>query len=342
MASIKNGRALFNEIPSAYPEPGKTTVYDESETIDPETVPLNGGFIVKTLVLSVDPYLRGKMREASAKSYSASFEKGKPLYNYGVGVVLRSENSAVKVGDHVYGVFPFQKFFIRPSLEGVRILENKEKLPWSTYLGAAGMPGQTAFFAWKEYSQSKKGDIVFVTAGAGPVGSLVIQIAKSEGLKVIASAGSEEKLDFIRSLGADVVFNYKTTKTADVLEKEGPIDIYWDNVGGESLDAALKYANHKARFLECGMISDYNEKAPPVTNLVQIVAKELKISGFLVFSLAPKHIEWFYNEIPGRIANGELKILEDFKKGLEYGGHAIEDVQRGRNYGKSVIVVAEE
>ena len=110
-------------------------------------------------------------------------------------------------------------------------------------------PGQTAFYAWSEFSATKAGETVFVSAGAGPVGSFVIQIAKAQGLKVIASAGSEEKVNFIKSIGADVAFNYKTTNTLEVLQKEGPIDVYWDNVGGETLDAALATATTGARFL---------------------------------------------------------------------------------------------
>ena len=121
----------------------------------------------------------------------------------------------------------FQQYWIAPALsQGLRIIENKEKLPWSVYLGVAGMPGQTAYTAWKEYAQAKKGDTAFVTAGAGPVGSMVIQLAKADGLKVIASAGSEEKVAFMKSIGADVAFNYKTENTFEVLEREGPIDVY--------------------------------------------------------------------------------------------------------------------
>ncbi|GJE91334.1 NADP-dependent oxidoreductase [Phanerochaete sordida] len=342
MAPVKNGRLLFNEVPTGYPEPGKTTVYDETETIDLDNAPLNGGFLVKTLVLSIDPYLRGKMRDASVKSYSPAFEKGQPIENFGVGVVLRSENPKVKAGDHVYGIFPFAQYFIRPSFDGFRVLENKEGLPWSVYVGVAGMPGQTAYSAWKEYAKVQKGDVVFVTAASGPVGSFVVRLAKADGLKVIASAGSDEKCEFVKSLGADVVFNYKTTKTADVLAKEGPINIFWDNVGGESLDAALQYAARGARFLECGMISGYNGQAQPVNNLMMIVAKELQINGFLVFSLLPKYAEEFYREVPARIASGEFKFIEDVKKGLEFAGHAIYEVQAGKNHGKSVIQVAEE
>ena len=279
------GAGELTRSAEGYPEPGKTTVYDESETIDLDNAALNGGFLVKTLYLSIDPYLRGKMRDPTVESYSVcpvvlmrfrsfasdpspqpAYLKGKPLDNYGVGIVLRSENAQVKAGDHVYGTFrecsvhtslllltysrlAFVQYFILPSLDGFRVLENKEGLPWSVYLGVAGMPGQTAWAAWKEYARVQPGDVVFVTAAAGPVGSFVVRLAKADGLKVIASAGSDEKCAFVKSIGADVVFNYKKQKPADVLAREGPINIYWDNVGGESLDAALQYAAKGARFL---------------------------------------------------------------------------------------------
>ncbi|EPQ52506.1 NAD P-binding protein [Gloeophyllum trabeum ATCC 11539] len=343
MAPVRNGRHLFNEVPTGYPVPGKTTVYDGSQTIDPDTVPLNGGFLLKTLVLSIDPYMRGKMRDPKVESYSPPFLIGKPLENFGVGVVIRSENPAVKAGDHLYGIFPFQEYFVETDPKKYRVLENKEKLPWSVYVGAAGMPGQTAYYAWKEYSAAKKGETVFVTAGAGPVGSFVIQLAKLDGLKVIASAGSEDKVEFIKKLGADVAFNYKTTNTREVLKKEGGIDIYWDNVGGETLEAALDAAHPEARFIECGMISAYNATEPyGVKNLMLVVAKQISMYGFLVFRLGQKYEEEFYRVIPAKLASGELKYSEDVTKGLEDVGEAILSVQKGTNKGKKVILVAEE
>ncbi|KAI0772918.1 NAD-P-binding protein [Trametes elegans] len=343
MAPVKNGRYLFNEIPTGYPEPGKTTVYDDSQTIDPDTVPLNGGFLVKVLVLSIDPYLRGKMRDASIKSYAPPFLLGEPLYNYGVGVVVRSENPAVKPGDHLYGIFKFQHYVIENDPKQFRVIENKEGLPWSAYVGVVGMPGETAAYAWKEYAKAKKGEVAFVTAAAGPVGATVVQLAKADGLKVIASAGSDEKVEFIKSIGADVAFNYKTTDTNKVLEKEGPIDVYWDNVGGETLEAALQHAARYARFIECGMISQYNTTQPyHVKNLMNIVGRELQIHGFIVGSLRPKYEDEFYATFPARVARGEIKYKEDRVRGLERAGHAIADVQSGRNFGKSVVVVADE
>jgi len=234
----------------------------------------------------------------------------------------------------------FQQYSVQ---KGLRVLKNEEKLPWSAYVGILGMPGQTAYCAWKEFAFAKKGDVAFITAGAGPVGSAVIQLAKADGCKVIASAGSDEKVAFLKSIGADVAFNYKTESTVDVLKREGPIDIFWDNVGGQTLEAAIDAATRGARFLMCGAISQYNGEEPyPVKNLMLIVGKELKISGFLVFTLLPKYEEEFYREFPKRVASGEIKYLEDITKGLENAGQAILAVQKGVNNGKSVIQVAED
>ncbi|KAH9937950.1 hypothetical protein B0H21DRAFT_825394 [Amylocystis lapponica] len=344
MAPVINARHLFNQIPDGFPEPGKTTVHDTSETIDLENVPLHGGFLLKTLALSIDPYMRGRMRESHIKSYAEAYLLGQPLKNFGVGVVLRSEHSSVKAGDHIYGEFPFQQYWIsKGPIPLQRILPTEQNLPWSVYLGVLGMPGQTAYNGWHEYSLAKKGDVVFVTTAAGPVGATVVQLAKAEGLKVIASAGSDEKVAFVKSLGADVVFNYKTTDTHEILQREGPINVFWDNVGGPSLEAAIAAAAPHARFIECGMISAYNGGQPyAINNLSSIFAKELKLSGFLVLTLQDKYVERFYAEMPARVARGEIKYIEDVTEGLENAGKAILDVQTGRNKGKSIVLVARE
>ena len=158
--------------------------------------------------------------------------------------MLRSEDSAVHKGDHLYGrlrkwpfsVFvnwvqsntctAFQQYAVLPNIDGLTVVKNEEKLPWSVYVGIAGMPGQTAWCGWKEYAAPKKGDIVFVSSGAGPVGNMAIQLAKRDGCKVITCASSDEKVEQLKKIvGADVAFNYKTTSVWDVLEKEGPINM---------------------------------------------------------------------------------------------------------------------
>ncbi|KAI0782984.1 hypothetical protein C8Q75DRAFT_737144 [Abortiporus biennis] len=346
MAPITNARVYFNEIPTGLPEPGKTVIYDESQTIDLENVPLHGGFLMKTLVVSIDPYLRGKMRDTSIRTYSKPYHVGETLYNFGVGVVLRSEHPDVKPGEHYSGYVYFQQYEIHKDLKNpiLRKIDNEFNLPWSTYVGTLGMPGKTAYFGWNEFSHPEKGDTVFVSGGAGPVGSLVIQLAKAQGLKVIASAGSEEKVAFIKKVGADVAFNYKTTDTNEVLKKEGPINIYWDNVGGPTLEAALENSAVESRFIECGMISGYNGEGYPIRNLNLVFQNSIIMSGFIVFrpKLVNKYEETFYKVLPEKVAKGEIKLNEDLTEGLKNVGQAILDVQLGRNTGKKVIVVASE
>ncbi|TFK22688.1 alcohol dehydrogenase [Coprinopsis marcescibilis] len=346
MPSVTNARVIFNDIPTGYPEPGKTTVYDESTTIDLDAVPLNGGVLVKTLFLSVDPFLRGMMRDPGIDSYSPAFKIGEPIYGYGVARVLRSEIAGVEAGSYVEGIISFQQYNILPNLapDAFHIIDKKHKVPLSYYLGALGMPGKTAFMGWRKFSQAKEGETAFVTTGAGPVGSFVIQLAKLAGLKVIASAGSEDKVAFMRSVGADVAFNYKTTNTLEILRKEGPIDVYWDHVGGETLDAALETARVGGRFIECGMITQYNNPGPETfKNIVNIMTKSLSVHGFIVLrELDDKLREEFYNVVPELVSSGNIQYREEIHDGLESAGNVFLAVQKGLNKAKAVIRVAED
>ncbi|KAF9470781.1 leukotriene B4 12-hydroxydehydrogenase, isoform CRA_a, partial [Pholiota conissans] len=161
------------------------------------------------------------------------------------------------------------------------------------------------------------GETVFVSAAARAVGSLVIQLAKMDGCKVIGSAGSEEKVQFMKECGADVAFNYKTTNTLEVLKKEGPIDIYWDDVGGETFDAALDAAASNARFILCGTISTYNDpKGTPVYNMPKVFEKCLSINGFLYQPLEPKWRQQFAATIAPLVAAGKIKHQEDVYEGF--------------------------
>ncbi|TFY56028.1 hypothetical protein EVJ58_g7887 [Rhodofomes roseus] len=265
MAPARNARVLFNEIPSGYPIPGKTTVYDDSQTIDIDGVPLNGGFLIKVLVLSIDPYLRGRMRDPSIKSYSIAYTIGAPLDNFGVGVVLRSESDELKVGDHVYGYYPFQEYVVYEDIAALRlarVLKNEEGLPWSVYVGVCGLPGHTVHHGWMEFAKQKEGDVVFVTTGAGPVG-----------LQVISRAHYTFDSPRLLQDGTDVAFNYK--KTIDVLMKEGPIDIM-----------------ACACFIECGMISAYNNADDyAMKNLPLIFTKSLTLYDFTVMDFHHKYAD---------------------------------------------------
>ncbi|KAJ6533898.1 hypothetical protein DFH09DRAFT_1369943 [Mycena vulgaris] len=359
MAPIQNARVLFNAVPEAYPVPGKTTVYDTTQSIDLDAVPLNGGFLVKVLILSVDPYMRALLRARRQLLRAGVHPR---LMSSGIGIVLRSELAGVQVGSHVRGLITHQEYIVAAGLATsmLELIEPDPKLKLSAYLGAAGLTGQSAFMAWKEYSHAtkvlgnpfssfyprslpfSKGEVVFVSGGAGAVGSIVVQIAKQAGLKVIASAGSDAKVDFIKTLGADVAFNYKTTDTREVLAKEGPIDIYWDNVGGATLDAAMEFANMHSRFIECGQISGYNTGFQPMKNPGLIIMKSMSIHGFSVTSLIPQYTAAFRAEIVPKVVSGEFKFAEDVRHGLERVGEVLLAVLKGENTGKAVVVVANE
>ncbi|KAF8881862.1 hypothetical protein BD779DRAFT_1675207 [Infundibulicybe gibba] len=341
MAPVTNGRALFNSVPTGYPEPGKTIVYDTTQTIDLENVALDGGFLVKTLVLSIDPWLRGRMRAPEKNSYNMSFTLGEPITSHGVGVVLRSEYAGVKAGDHVYGILPHEEYFVKKDMDfpGCFTMNiicrglSRVLIPLC----------RTNCLLWLErILQGKEGEVAFVTTGGGPVGSLVIQLAKADGMKVIASAGSDEKVEFMKSIGADVAFNYKTTSTRAVLEKEGQLTcMHLPPVTPDNLMVTLDAAASGGRFIECGMITGYNGNPYPIKNLMHIVVKSLTISGFVFMNFREKYEEEFYATIPARLASGELKYTEEVTRGLDKVGDVILAVLKGTNKAKAVILVAD-
>ncbi|KAF8119780.1 hypothetical protein EV363DRAFT_1195283, partial [Boletus edulis] len=313
--TVTNKRIIFKEYPKGLPIPGQTTTFDASQTIDLDNVPLNGGILVKLLVLSLEPYIMARMQPFMPVSLSLQHPT---IECFGIGVVLRSEKPAFQVGDHLHGSYPFQEYSVLRQTESFTKIHNEYNLPWSAFVGIAGLPGKTAYFGWKEHSRAKKGEVAFVTSGAGAVGSFVIQLAKRDGMKVIASAGSDDKVEFLKELGADVAFNYKTTKTSEILTKEGPINVYWDNVGGETLEAALNAAAKHARFIEISM------------------------NGFIVSTLSPKYLETFEREVPALVASKELMYREDVTRGLENVEVAFGNLMKGALTGKGVVIMADK
>ncbi|KAJ6587594.1 hypothetical protein DFH09DRAFT_1141408 [Mycena vulgaris] len=335
MAPTTNARVLFAAIPKDYPIPGETTVYDTTQTIDLDGAPLNGGFLIKP---------SGRMRKPEIESYMPAFLLGDAIEGFGIGVVLRSENPDVAVGKYIYGLkIPHQEYSILPTIEGFTFIEKHPKLPLTVYAGSAGMAGKTAYMAWKELAKAKKGETAFVTTGAG---EMVIQLAKRDGLRVIASAGSDEKVAFMKEVGADVAFNYKTTNISEVLVREGPIDVLGQCLGGDALDAALEHAALYARFVMCGAISGtfppFASSHRGIKNMDQIFTKSLSLNGFVIVRLEPKYDAEFYATVPSALASGEIKYREDVTRGLETVGDSILRVQQGKNTGKAVVIVADE
>ncbi|KAJ6493956.1 hypothetical protein C8R47DRAFT_1184972 [Mycena vitilis] len=340
----ENPRVIFAKRPgNGFPIPGEHVVYDRSSSIDLDAVPLNGGFLTKTLMLSPEPFMRERMRDLSVASYSTHFPLGEPVVSFALVVVLRSEKDGINPGDHLYGMCPWQTYIVQPYIE-----DPQGAFPWSRYLSILGVPGLSAFVGFEGCADAKEGETIYVSAGASSVGITVIQLAKAKGMKVIASAGADAKVEYMRSVGADVAFNYKTTSIADVLKEHGPLDVFFDNVGGESIEIAIKYSRLHARIITCGCIAEYNvapEKCYGVKNLGQVFKKRMRIEGFLLPELVPKFGARFYEEMPALVAQGKMTAREDIIVGLEKGPEALlTALKEGGNgaAGKVVIEVATE
>lgn len=339
MAPVTNGRYLFTAYPSGYPVPSRDFSYDTSRTIDLDTVPLKGGFLTQTLYLSIDPYMRGRMKEGSYQAWKV----GQVWEGYGISEVIRSEVPEFQEGDILYGVHAFEHYTVHMKYEArgstYRVIPNVEGLPLSVYVGAVGMPGKTGYYGLKAIGEPKTGESIFVSTAAGPVGQTVCQLAKAAGLRVLGSAGSDEKVKFLREeLGIDQAFNYKTSSTTEEIKKFGGLDIYWDNVGGETLDAALGAIKYRGRIIVCGHISVYNDEVPyGIKNTFNMIYGEVKMQGFVVGSYEGQYANEFYETVPKMISDGKLKYVEDVTIGLENVGEVLLKVMKGENVGKAVI-----
>jgi len=210
-------------------------------------------------------------------------------------------------------------------------------------VGVNGIPGQSAYHAMKAYANAKKGETIYVSTGAGAVGSVVCQLAKLWGLKVVASAGSDEKVRYLKDeLKVDVAFNYKTVTIEDVLAKN-PLDIYWDNVGGPVLEAAIENARPGARIIMCGYISEYNSQCRyGIKNMDLAIWKCLSFHGFLASPMHDANADAFFDEMPKLVAEGKIKYREHITRGLENADRALRELFTGENFGKAVILVADQ
>ncbi|ORY98170.1 hypothetical protein BCR43DRAFT_524221 [Syncephalastrum racemosum] len=346
---VNNKQVLFTKVPPpGYPVPGEHMQVKESQ-FDLDQ-PLGADeYIIKNLYLSVDPYMRGRMRDASKESYSSAFGLGKPMDGFTISVVLKSNNANVKEGDLVYGqgAGQFEEYTkVTGHLLKVYTVRNNPKttgLPLSNYVGALGMPGLTAYAGLKKYGQPKAGETLYVSAASGAVGQLVGQIGKVLGLRVVGSAGSDDKVAYLNEIGFDGAFNYKTSDANQKLGELCPngIDIYFENVGGAMLEAVINHMNTYGRIVACGMISQYNREKPEgVHNLMQIVGKRLRMEGFIVtdsMDMEPAFLE----EVSEWLIQGKIKYRETIADGIEKTPEALLDVFHGRNFGKQVVKIAD-
>jgi NADPH-dependent curcumin reductase CurA len=289
--------------------------------------------------MSVDPYMRGRMNDR--KSYVPPFKLGEPLEGGAVGQVVESRSGQFKPGDIVTSNLGWREYFIAPAKELRAVSPDIQ--PLSVYLGALGMTGLTAW-AGLESVDVKSNDVIYISGAAGAVGSVAGQLAKLRGCRVIGSAGSEEKLKFLRLVcGFDSAFNYKTVSVLEQLKLAAPegIDVYFDNVGSETLEAALSAMRVHGRVIACGSISVYNDEKPRPgpSNLFNITTKRLTIKGLLVLDWLNR---WknFENETGRYFREGKLKHRETVVNGIENAVSAFIGLFEGQNVGKMVVKLA--
>jgi NADPH-dependent curcumin reductase CurA len=287
--------------------------------------------------LSVDPYMRGRMNDV--KSYVPPFALDAPMEGGAVGEVVESRSDAVKLGDLVLHMAGWRDEAVLPA-SGVTKLPPLGVEP-QAFLGNLGLTGGTAYFGLLDVAQAKEGDIVFVSAAAGAVGSAVVQIAKAKGMTVIGSARGAEKCEFVRSLGADAAVDYTDGPIVKSLAAAAPdgIDVYFDNVGGDHLDAALALARNHARFPICGMIDAYNSGQPMALRyILRTIAARIRIQGFLFTDYMPRMGE-FYAEMAPWIASGQVKSRDTIVEGIERMPEAFLGLFEGANTGKMLVKV---
>ncbi len=309
--------------------------FELAEAVLPEPGP--GEVLVRNLWMSVDPYMRGRMYDRP--SYVPPFQIGEALQGGAIGRVEKSNNSDFAAGDLVESMNGWRDAFV--SVGGALQKLPAENVPPQAYLGVLGMPGLTAYSGLARIGEPKAGETIFVSGAAGAVGAIVCQIAKLRGCKVVASAGADAKLAWLKSVGVDEVVNYKTSgNLLDAVRKAAPqgIDIYFDNVGGEHLEVALEVARPHARFIECGMISAYNdtEVKPGPRNIIYVVGKSIKMQGFIVMNYWDMR-DQFRAEMTQWIKDGKIKWEETVESGIANAPKAFLALFSGANIGKMLV-----
>lgn len=334
MAELSNHQVLLKLRPMGMP------TEDCFEIIDrplPEIGP--GQVLRRTLWLSLDPYMRGRMN--AMKSYADPVEVGAVMCGGTVSQVIQSNNPAFAPGDIVLGYDGWQTH----GLSDGHDLRKLPAAPWpvSWYLGLLGMPGLTAYVAMLDIGQPKAGETVVVSAAAGAVGSVAGQLAKIRGCRVVGSAGSDEKCKYaMEELGFDACFNYKTQPVLRALKKGCPdgIDVYFDNIGGPMIETVFRLANVHCRIPLVGLISQYNAtELTPGPNLMTVLVKRIKLQGMIVGDHADRK-EAFATDMSNWLAQGRIKYREHVVEGLDNAPKAFLGLFSGENFGKLVVKVS--
>jgi NADPH-dependent curcumin reductase len=331
-----NRQVLLRARPSGMP---KVSDFELVETAVP--APADGEIVCRTIYLSLDPYMRGRI--SGAQSYAASVSPGQVIVGGTVGEVIESRHPSFNEGDLVQGYDGWQAYGLSKGV-GVRTLDPKEA-PISTALGVLGMPGMTAYVGLLDIGQPKPGETVVVSAASGAVGSAVGQIAKIKGCRAVGIAGSADKCDYaVRELGFDDCVNYRAGDLRQALRAACPsgIDVYFENVGGDILRAVLELANLNARIPLCGLISEYNAlDAPAGPNWRTLLVNRVTVKGFIVSDHIVRMPE-FLADCSRWIREGKLKYREDVVAGLDKAPEAFIGLLQGKNFGKLLVRVGDD
>jgi NADPH:quinone reductase len=332
---MQNREILFASRPSGLPT---TENFQFVETDVP--VLRDGEVLLRTLFISVDPYLRGRMR--AGKSYIAPFELGQVIVSAVVGEVIDSNFDGLKSGDIVSGYLGWRLFNV---VNGASLLRTVPGMPPSTALGVLGVPGLTAYFGFLDIGKPKVGETVVVSGAAGAVGMTVCQIARIKGCRVVGIAGSDEKNRYLRDeLGVDATINYKTEANVfGALQAACPkgVDVYFENVGGPISDAVIPLINDRARIVVCGLISIYNDDKPEMGLKPQpfLLVHSALMQGFIVTQYTPRFAEGVA-QLAEWFTSGKLKHAETIVDGFENTPKAFIGLFTGDNLGKQIVRVA--
>jgi hypothetical protein len=303
----------------------------------PVPAPAEGEVLVRNLWLSLDPYMRGRMSDA--KSYVKGVDIGEVMVGQTVGEVVESKHPQFRKGDKVLTQLGWQLYGVSRDLVK---LENKS-VPLSYYLGMLGMPGMTAYFGLKEVGQPKPGETVVVSAASGAVGSVVGQLAKLWGCRAVGIAGGAQKCAYVnRELGFDACVDYKAGNLQRDLKAACPkgVDVYFDNVGGETLDTLLRHMNLFSRIVVCGLISEYNATEPyALKNIRAVLVNRIRIQGMIVFDWKARYGEAL-NALAGYYGEGKLKYRESVIEGLDNAPKGLIALLKGQNFGKQLVKLA--
>ena len=315
---------------------------DWNYSAEPISDPADGELLIKILYLSLDPAMRGWMNEG--KSYVPGVKIGEVMRALALGRVTESKNPGFAVGDYVYGVLGAQEFAISDG-KGLNKVDPK-LAPLPVYLGTLGMPGMTAYFGLLDVGKAKAGDTVVVSGAAGAVGMVVGQIAKIKGCRVIGIAGGEKKCQYlVKELGFDSAIDYKAEDVRKSLRTHCPdgLNVYFDNVGGDILEAALANLARGARIVICGAISQYNNTTPVKgpSNYMSLLVNRASMIGMVVFDYADRYAG-AAREMGGWMAAGKLKTREDIVEGFETFPDTLLKLFKGENTGKLILKVADD